>query len=560
MPDVSKVETGILITAGIIVLVLNVIFFGGFKGLFAGPDVSEIAQSVKNIQNAIKNANTSTNTGINAAAAASMNSTNTPLNAIPSDIKTNPGSSLWVDNVFSPTATAILTVILMIVTFIGIFMGSSLGLSIQNVSKNWEQYRCSPMIMPLAGLFGHNTYENFEYCMGSIFEQHAAGTTSGFSGVLGVFVTVLSTIMETVNSTILSIATLGGGINVVFQEFVTRISQFFASLRMNFMYMKNLFTRLYSIFMSMLFMGQSTIIGGVSFANTSLFGFLDTFCFPENTLILTKEHGEIPISRIKIGDTLLPTNSKVTSTMKFYAKGQPMVAFYRRGFTQKPIYVSTNHFIKYNDKWIKAREHPDAIKCLEWTGDIDKPLICLNTDTHEIPIQDLIFSDYDETDSVNNTAMKELEQQINSEKNTGATQYPFTEASPSISSNTLIRVKQNNKYEYICAKDIKIGDILTTGSFVSGIIKKEITEYTNISDNMTLAAATLLWVKDENKWKRAGTLYPVKKSETPQVFYAFIAAGNSIIELDNNIYIRDYMEVCSPDSENAYENAMKGKI
>jgi hypothetical protein len=366
--------------------------------------------------------------------------------------------------------------------------------------------------------------------------------------------------METVNSVILSVATLGGGINVVMQDFVTRISQFFASLRMNFMYMKNLFTRLYSIFMSMLFMGQSTIIGGVSFANTSLFGFLDTFCFPENTLILTKDHGEIPISKIKIGDTLLPTNSKVTSTMKFYAKGQSMVAFYRRGFTQKPIYVSTNHFIKYNDKWIKARDHPDAIRCLEWTGDIDKPLICLNTDTHEIPIQDLIFSDYDEIDSANNAAMKELEQQINSEKNTFDTKYPFTEASPSISANTLIRVKRNNKYEYVHAKDIKIGDILTTGSCISGIIKKEITEYTNISDDMTLAAATLLWIPADNKWKRAGTLYPIKKSDTPQVFYAFIAAGNSIIELDNNIYIRDYMEVCSPDSEKQYETAMKAKI
>ena len=555
MPDVSKVETGILITAGIIVLVLNVIFFGGFKGIFAGPDVSEIAQSVQNIQNAIKK-NTNASTNIQET----QSNTNTPFNTVPTDIKTNPGSSLWVDNVFSPTATAILTVILMIVLFISIFMGSSLGLSIQNVSKNWEQYRCSPMIMPLAGLFGHNTYENFEYCMGSIFEQHAAGTTSGFSGVLGTFVTVLSTIMETVNSVILSVATLGGGINVVMQDFVTRISQFFASLRMNFMYMKNLFTRLYSIFMSMLFMGQSTIIGGVSFANTSLFGFLDTFCFPENTLILTKEHGEIPISKIKIGDTLLPTNSKVTSTMKFYAKGQPMVAFYRRGFTQKPIYVSTNHFIKYNDNWIKAREHPDAIRCLEWTGDIDKPLICLNTDTHEIPIQDLIFSDYDEIDSANNAAMKELEQQINSEKNTFDTKYPFTEASPSISANTLIRVKRNNKYEYAHAKDIKIGDILTTGSLISGIIKKEITEYTNISDDMTLAAATLLWIPADNKWKRAGTLYPIKKSDTPQVFYAFIAAGNSIIELDNNIYIRDYMEVCSPDSENQYETAMKAKI
>jgi hypothetical protein len=555
MPDVSKVETGILITAGIIVLVLNVIFFGGFKGIFAGPDVSEIAQSVQNIQNAIKK-NTNASTNIQET----QSNTNTPFNTVPTDIKTNPGSSLWVDNVFSPTATAILTVILMIVLFISIFMGSSLGLSIQNVSKNWEQYRCSPMIMPLAGLFGHNTYENFEYCMGSIFEQHAAGTTSGFSGVLGVFVTVLSTIMETINGVILSVASLGGGINVVMQDFVTRISQFFASLRMNFMYMKNLFTRLYSIFMSMLFMGQSTIIGGVSFANTSLFGFLDTFCFPENTLILTKEHGEIPISKIKIGDTLLPTNSKVTSTMKFYAKGQPMVAFYRRGFTQKPIYVSTNHFIKYNDKWIKAREHPDAIRCLEWTGDIDKPLICLNTDTHEIPIQDLIFSDYDEIDSANNAAMKELEQQINSEKNTFDTKYPFTEASPSISANTLIRVKRNNKYEYAHAKDIKIGDILTTGSLISGIIKKEITEYTNISDDMTLAAATLLWIPADNKWKRAGTLYPIKKSDTPQVFYAFIAAGNSIIELDNNIYIRDYMEVCSPDSENQYETAMKAKI
>jgi hypothetical protein len=95
---------------------------------------------------------------------------------------------------------------------------------------------------------------------------------------------------------------------------------------------------------------------------------------------------------------------------------------------------------------------------------------------------------------------------------------------------------------------------------ISGIIKKEITEYTNISDDMTLAAATLLWIPADNKWKRAGTLYTIKKSDTPQVFYAFIAAGNSIIELDNNIYIRDYMEVCSPDSENQYETAMKAKI
>ena len=33
------------------------------------------------------------------------------------------------------------------------------------IEKNWVKYRCNPMVIPFAGLFGKNSMQNFTFCI-----------------------------------------------------------------------------------------------------------------------------------------------------------------------------------------------------------------------------------------------------------------------------------------------------------------------------------------------------------------------------------------------------------
>jgi hypothetical protein len=125
--------------------------------------------------------------------------------------------------------------------------------------------------------------------------------------------------------------------------------------------------------------------------------------------------------------------------------------------------------------------------------------------------------------------------------------YKFTEYSPGIDENTKIFLKSEIKP----AKDIQIGDTLSTGGEIVGLIRKEIHEYCIINGSI-ITPSTLFWSKIHNKWIRIGQIYDIKK-ETIQLL-SFIVSPNSQLELENDLIIRDYMELCSPDSEIHYTN------
>jgi hypothetical protein len=193
-------------------------------------------------------------------------------------------------------------------------------------------------------------------------------------------------IFDTILSIKNVIASLGGGINVIFQEFTDRISMFFFKLRVSAINIKSLFGRMYAILFSVMYMGLSGITGMSSFTNTFLFSFLNTFCFPGETKINIVGKGDIPIKDIKIGDVISAStgtdNSIVTATFRFFSKGQPMVKL-------GSVTVSTNHYVYYLGKPIKAGNHPLAQKIDDW--DSEEPLYCLNTSNNKIPVDNLIF-------------------------------------------------------------------------------------------------------------------------------------------------------------------------
>ena len=38
-------------------------------------------------------------------------------------------------------------------------------IGIENIKKNWNQYRCNPIVIPFADVFGEDVNDNFNYCV-----------------------------------------------------------------------------------------------------------------------------------------------------------------------------------------------------------------------------------------------------------------------------------------------------------------------------------------------------------------------------------------------------------
>lgn len=469
------------------------------------------------------------------------------------------GTPLW------DVSNGIMVILLGILLAYIIILGLSQFASYKKVKDNWNEYRCSPGVMPFASFYGFDANENFNFCLGKIFNLHAGPSVSSFTSMFKSLASVLTILISSLNSMRLAVGTLGGGINVIFQEFADRIRGMFMALRVSSIRIRNLMTRLYATFFSMIYIALSAITGVQNFGNTVLFRFLDTFCFAPETLIQVKGKGFIECKYISIGDILQPGGERVTSTFHFMSDGQPMVILPRKDekVWQQTIHVSTNHYLLFQGKHIRAENHPDAIPTIPWNGGTQRPLICFNTDKHTITFGGYTFMDYDETSLADEETMINIQEKLNSEKKLGTTpsqsrsRSPLPgEYSPSLDPEIRVILNDNRRFP---ASNLMLGDKLSTNSEIVGIISKEVQEITRTPSGKEIGAATLIWDVHTNSWKRAKELWGSVKITVPKIFKSFICTPNSQLEIATEpvLRIRDYLEICSPDSEEAYSKALE---
>ena len=449
-------------------------------------------------------------------------------------INTDPtnGPELW--NMFN----AIAVLVLVIGLIFALMAAMDQMADYQKVRANWKDYRCQPLIMPFAAAYGYDTGENFQFCMKNIFTGYAQEMTAPFSSILATFTKILGSITKTINRVKESVATMGGGIATIFQDFTDRIMNFFFQLRLSAIRIKNMIFRMEAIMYSVIYMGISAIKAGQNFGNTFLFSFLDTFCFPPETPVHVKGRGLVPIYQVQIGDLLVPTNSRVTAKFHFAAQGQPMVAL------NNSIQVSTNHYIEHSGRWIPAADHPDA----KPIGPYERQsLICLNTEDHVIPMGPYRFRDYDETAEADKATMQMVEKRLNGSPTTPYSS--ITENSPTFHPDTYVKLYDGSLSK---VKDLRVTMKLSTGDWIAGIFHKEVQEVCEISPNEWIGSATLFWNSTTNLWTRAGISVPTHHYKSPTVFIGLIVLTGSRIELASGIVLRDYLELCSPDTEQFY--------
>lgn len=424
--------------------------------------------------------------------------------------------------------------------FIGALVGFSKIVDIQKVKDNWETYRCRPDVMIMADYYGHDSGENLGYCLKNGFDKRAREAIAPFYTYLGKFVEVLMTMLNSINSIRMIFATIIGSATQIFTEFSGRIQALFYRFQMAAIRMKMLMGRVFATMYAVIFMGMAGIKATQNFGNTFLFKFLDTFCFDPDTEIVLQNGTSIPIKEVKVGD-YLRGGQKVTAAFKFAADGQEMVKI-------SGILVSTNHYIKYKGKWIEAKDHPDAVASADWSGGNDRPLICLNTDTHTIPIGNYIFSDYDETSEGDEAAMKMATDILNGRASKPAKGSSEMACGP----KTLVKTV----FGLVPADQITLGTVLSHGTVV-GLVKKECRSICRINGEY-FAAGTCIWSPAHNRWLRA---FQLSKPAImpPLVYYSFVVTPSATIETQSTVF-RDYVEVHSKDLEAPYSAAINAPL
>lgn len=445
---------------------------------------------------------------------------------------------------------------IMLLTFaIGIYIAIENGASALTVGTNWPENRCQPQYMLLAGLFGHDVNENFQFCLNQIIQDKTKGATGPFaSGMMG-FTGILSNLMDSANSFRVTLATLVGGILKIISEFQARFTALASRIKITAVRMKVMMNRVYGMMFSIIYMGLSAVTGVLNFGDSFVFKFVDTFCFPPETAIALENGVVKPISEIELGN-FLEGGHRVTSVYQFAADGQEMV---RLGSVE----VSSNHFVQFNQRWIAAKDHPDAFKITDWSGGTTRPLICLSTDDHIIDLQGFRFADYDETEEGNGDTQDWINASLNGGRRDGTSRpgtprpgTPYPETSYDIGVSSTTKIKTLNGLQEI--GKVELGTYITKTDRVIGIQRSLITDVSKLPSGQIIGSGTLVWIPQTNKWIRAGNLYGMNLSYLSyqtETVSLFVSPGANY-ELEDGTIVRDAMEVYSPETKKAYAEKM----
>jgi hypothetical protein len=199
-----------------------------------------------------------------------------------------------------------------------------------------------------------------------------------------------------------------------------------------------------------------------------------------------------------------------------------------------------------------AIDHPDSVLLGPWSGGVSRPLFCLSTHDHILPVGGYIFADYDETDEANAVTQGWVDSSLNGKrKDTPRPDVSYEVGSPS---NTLVKTLDGFKP----LSEIRLGDKITETDKVVGIQVSETNEFCRLKDEQLIARGALLWNSTRGEWLRAYATQSITIVAPLETIALFVSPGAKY-ELMGGHIVRDAMEIYSPDTKKSYAEILLKK-
>lgn len=383
----------------------------------------------------------------------------------------------------------------------------------ESIADDWVNQRCKPQNIPFAGWITHPegtteiqyTSENFQYCVQNILQNITSYALEPFQFMIKALTQIFNAIYNAIQQIREIINRLRNSLKVFSEDVLSRIlnvmipiQKMFIALMDTFQKIQGvmtggLYTMLGSYYTLQALMGaileliikvlvalviiivglwvspftwpaaasMTAVFLSISIPLAIIIYFMKEVlhiksssipklrCFDKNTQFVLADGTIKIIEEIKPQDVLID-GSVVTSKIKVTSKDLDM-------YNLNGITVSESHIVFNGGKWIPVREHPNAQRIYTY----DEPyLYCLNTSSKTIVLNNIIFTDWDEIYDDN------LEFILN---------YKSIQKLENISKTFDCGFQKDTKIKLrngdVCIKDIIIGDTLSTGGVVYGIVE-----------------------------------------------------------------------------------------
>jgi hypothetical protein len=424
--------------------------------------------------------------------------------------------------------------IFLMILFIGLFFLLESMSSAAQTSNDWSEVRCQPQNMLLAGLYGHDPNENFQFCLQQIIQDSTKSSTAPFAQGMGGFTSVLQNLMKSANSFRTTLATMVGGIIKIIGEFKARMTALMGRVKLTASRMKAMMYRVYGTMFAVMYMGMSAQTGIANFGDTFIFKFIDTFCFAPDTLIVMEDDSEQTISNLKVGDML-----KGVSIVEAIIECPGSADIYEI----YGIRVSGRHRVwsLHQNKFISVKDHTDAKKSYP-----EPKLWTLITSNREIPVKGLDkvvrFADWEELPDTDEAAASwdAIVQQILNKEICSSTEKAVkpVKSAPCIDKSILVYKHQAGLTPIGL---VQVGDWIhdsNTWVRVIGRCERKVDTYIGTLGNRITDG---IWALDNNKWKHPTG---ISKPGSWKGMQLITTSGAFTINMNGSQYrIRDFTEV-----------------
>jgi hypothetical protein len=391
-----------------------------------------------------------------------------------------------------------------IITFIVIlaFLFSRIMQSKDEIASDWENQRCKPQNIPFAGYISkpsdktafEYTNENFQYCIQDILLGISEKSLQPFNFMVDSLTSIFSRIAEAIQKIREILFSIRENVKKITENIMNRTLNILIPLQTMLISLSDAFNKTQGILTAGLYTALGSyytlqaLLGAIlelivkmlialvimivglwlvpftqPMAATMSAVFLSISiplaiiaifmkkvlhiesskipklrCFDENTYFTLNDHTKIKIKHINVGDVLID-GSIVTTKIKITSQDLKM-------YNLKGIIVSESHLVKYKNKWIMVKYHPEAILLSNYC----KPyLYCINTNKKVFELNNILYTDWDEV----------YGKKIEKYNNLKVKQEGYIQSS---------NVKMVGGIEKNIS-NVKIGDILFDGNIVYGI-------------------------------------------------------------------------------------------
>jgi hypothetical protein len=291
--------------------------------------------------------------------------------------------------------------VFIILIFIFLYVFNILSVGIKAIEDDWPTYRCNPVIMPFASVFGQNVMDNFTFCIQSMQTNYMGYLMQPLNYNLDVIGGLGAGLTTAVND----VRAFFNNIRDMITSIVTDIFGLFLNILIEFQRLTIAIKDMFAKFIGVLATLMYTLSGSVMTMNSMWAGppgqLVKELCFHPNTKVQLKDGSIVAMKDVPL-NAILKNGAKVCSVMSISNVDEEGMYVERifemaNGEEGETILVSGSHlvldpktqtFVKVKD--IKGDGAPIAteLEC--------DTLACLITSNHTIPIGTWTFHDWED--------------------------------------------------------------------------------------------------------------------------------------------------------------------